>query len=150
PTWYDWCCENWGTKWNAYCDTVIDDDRISFETAWSTPLPILKKLSETYPDLEIEHWWADEDVGCNVGHAIYKGGKIIEGGFVEDESNDAYRVYIECWNRAECFYIGKDNQLHHKDCDKCRICYAEESDNGSDERGRKEADGTTQGDETHQ
>lgn len=56
PTWYDWCCENWGTKWNAYSDHTIDDDTIIFETAWSPPIPVLTKLSETYPDLPIEHW----------------------------------------------------------------------------------------------
>ena len=46
-SWYTWCIENWGTKWNA-CDVRIDDLGISsgfveinFRTAWSAPLPVL-------------------------------------------------------------------------------------------------------------
>lgn len=39
-TWYDWSCENWGTKWNA-CDTCVERYGryavVSFMTAWSEP-----------------------------------------------------------------------------------------------------------------
>ena len=45
-TWYDWCCDNWGTKWNAYSNEQEDEDTISFETAWSNPEPVMLKLSE--------------------------------------------------------------------------------------------------------
>lgn len=38
--WYGWCCDNWGTKWNA-CDTEIEEaDRwriVRFDTAWNQP-----------------------------------------------------------------------------------------------------------------
>jgi hypothetical protein len=53
--WYDWSIENWGTKWNAY-ETQINYDgeeelEIEFETAWDTPRPIIKKLSQMFPKL---------------------------------------------------------------------------------------------------
>lgn len=66
-TWYDWRCDNWGTKWNAYSNERQDEDTISFETAWSNPEPVMLKLSEMYPEVVIEHWWADEDMGSNDG-----------------------------------------------------------------------------------
>lgn len=122
PTWYDWCCEHWGTKWNAYSDKKVDDDTISFETAWAPPLPIMVKLSELYPNTLIEHWWADEDVGHNVGHTIYQGGKISSGGFEVDKSNEAYKIYIECWDRQQCFYVDENSKLCFRDCDKCNRC----------------------------
>ena len=58
----------WGTKWNAY-DQVIDLDsgELSFDTAWSCPIPVLKELSKRHPDDEITVRYADEDLGSNCG-----------------------------------------------------------------------------------
>lgn len=45
--WYDWRVENWGTKWNGYDGRISDDgSTFTFDTAWSPPLPIIKKLAE--------------------------------------------------------------------------------------------------------
>src|SRR5262245_5495863 len=45
---YEWCVENWGTKWNAHEVTVEGPScwgesataELSFSTAWSPPLPV--------------------------------------------------------------------------------------------------------------
>ena len=37
----------------------------------------MQRLSEMYPDVRIEHMWADEDLGCNGGQRIYFGGEMI-------------------------------------------------------------------------
>ena len=71
PTWYEWSIDNWGTKWNAYDCIEIKDaaearKELCFNTAWSAPHPILSKLAQMYPDVEIEHEWADEDFGHNL------------------------------------------------------------------------------------
>lgn len=95
-TWYGWCCRNWGTKWNAGT-TRIDADEICFNTAWSTPEPVILKLSEMYPDTEIELLWADEDSGANTGHAFYKNGARISGGPAENFSDEAYSICEQCW-----------------------------------------------------
>ena len=48
---YDWCCKNWGTKWDCY-DLDINHDMsyssigINFLTAWSPPINILQKILE--------------------------------------------------------------------------------------------------------
>lgn len=52
-SWYNWRLQNWGTKWNA-SDTVITRHKrsvkITFETAWSPPIPILHALAEKFPN----------------------------------------------------------------------------------------------------
>ncbi len=53
---YEWCVNNWGTKWNAY-DQEVDGwegyIRAEFYTAWSPPEGVLAKLCEMYPSVEI-------------------------------------------------------------------------------------------------
>lgn len=75
PSWYEWNCKNWGTKWNAYSIGEIEDNTISFDTAWSMPEPIFCKLSTMYPDLAFEVKYADEDIGSNCGHVIFRNGQ---------------------------------------------------------------------------
>ncbi len=58
PTWYEWRCEHWGTKWNA-CDAAITDNadgslHVQFDTAWSFPFPILENLVAAFPQLLFE------------------------------------------------------------------------------------------------
>ena len=64
-TWYSWCVEHWGTKWNAYGYTEVnrkgaESVEIQFETAWSPPVPIYEALHERFPNLEITACWSDE------------------------------------------------------------------------------------------
>jgi len=79
-SWYDWSIKNWGTKWNAYAYLVTDEDitngEIKFETAWSSPSPVIVELSKNFPDHEIEVKYADEDIGSNYGHYIIKNGVV--------------------------------------------------------------------------
>lgn len=45
--WYDWCVQNWGTKWNCDMDCENSSDAsISMDTAWSPPIPIVAQLSK--------------------------------------------------------------------------------------------------------
>jgi hypothetical protein len=66
PNWYNWSCDNWGTKWNAYTQKM-DDERIYFETAWAVPDPIVRKLAEVSKGLRWTWRYADEDYGRNYG-----------------------------------------------------------------------------------
>ena len=121
-SWYDWCCDNWGTKWNAYSNEQEDEDTIIFETAWSNPEPVMLKLSEMYPEATIEHWWADEDMGSNDGYRVYRGGEIVEGDYHDSCSNEAYETYIKCWGESQCLYQDEDGLWQHYDCDTCHRC----------------------------
>lgn len=46
--WYDWRIENWGTKWDIYNTQCERTDAnilvMSFNTAWSPPIPVYEKL----------------------------------------------------------------------------------------------------------
>jgi hypothetical protein len=51
--WYDWCINNWGTKWDFGRDEYYDPAKIeggnvvvSFNTAWSPPIQFYEKLVE--------------------------------------------------------------------------------------------------------
>lgn len=79
--WYEWSCANWGTKWNTYNieeEEYDEPNAITFDTAWSSPRPVIFELSKKYPSLEFGVIYADEDWGCNYGTYMYANGEIIE------------------------------------------------------------------------
>jgi len=75
---YHYHCDYWGTKWNAYQQCFKDYDNFNFQTAWSTPKPVFKKLSQMEPDLTFRIKYADEDIGINCGSYVYLNGDLIE------------------------------------------------------------------------
>lgn len=94
--WYDWNIKNWGTKWGAYDqqDKRNTNNVIFFNTAWSTPRPIIKKLSELFTDVKFELSWADEDSGSNAGTIVAFDGFIKETKFV-NQSTNAWNMFFE-------------------------------------------------------
>lgn len=73
-TWYDWCCKNWGTKWNA-CDTYNSvGGTVSFSTAWAPPTAWLKVLAERKIPFILE--WEEE--GGYAGTISFDGKKWNE------------------------------------------------------------------------
>ena len=73
--WYDWACNNWGTKWNSVDTEIIEDERdgltYSFNTAWDCPREVVEKLQhildEELPFISIESW------GC-----VHEDGQVFE------------------------------------------------------------------------
>jgi hypothetical protein len=73
--WYSWNVNNWGTKWNAYSQELLEQDnytlKIQFDTAWSPPEPVIARLrdmlEEKYPRGE--------------GYETYLSGAWIEEGY---------------------------------------------------------------------
>lgn len=95
--WYVWNNKNWGTKWDCYdvriandVDTVLESlahlegeqfggSAIYFDTAWAPPMPVVQKIVEQYPELEIELTFMDEDMfGGGGGRFLFKKGKLVE------------------------------------------------------------------------
>lgn len=70
--WKDWSIRNWGTKWNAYEDQILEqgvrskypkDGNVdayviyTFSTAWQPPVPVIFKLRNECPDFEISAFY---------------------------------------------------------------------------------------------
>jgi hypothetical protein len=81
---YEWCIENWGTKWNAYevnISNLPPSKRIqakvliSFCTAWAPPRPIIEELALQFPtiDIKINYY---EMVQAFQGQLVYKKGVL--------------------------------------------------------------------------
>lgn len=89
--WYDWCCKNWGTKWEVSYDklTFVTENHFTFETAWSPPMEWLKAVSKEYPRLEFEIAYSEQ--GCaGAGVIVLQDGEeiseeTIETGHMFDE-----------------------------------------------------------------
>jgi len=66
--WYNWRCQHWDTKWDAYDLEILDDDEeqleVTFNTAWSPPEAICERIREDYPDVSVS-WFYDEP-GCEI------------------------------------------------------------------------------------
>ena len=99
--WYGWSCKNWGTKWNAYSIRTKRGGKISFQTAWSTPVPVIKALSRTFPDVEICVEFADEDIGNNTGIYICRAGEILTGDRSTDYNDEACKFAKSVWRKGK-------------------------------------------------
>ena len=125
-TWYGWCCENWGTKWNSYgykddCPK-FKDNTIYFKTAWNSPKPVIDKLAKMFPDVTIEHSWADEDSGNNTGRTTYTNGKRINF-TIKDNTKESYELYAKLWNEdleKNGYRLTEDGKTYkyHEELDK--------------------------------
>lgn len=93
-TWYEWCCEHWGTKWDAYEISEVSREKrfmqIEFWTAWSTPQAVIETLAEQFPGLTISVDFADEDMGNNCGSYGF-----VDGTQWEDVGD--YEFACEVW-----------------------------------------------------
>ena len=80
--WLDWSLANWGSKWNSMPTEDPDEeytpDTLRFLTANNPPHPVLQKLSEMYPDIIMEHQWAEASIGYGCGQRTYRAGAIID------------------------------------------------------------------------
>jgi hypothetical protein len=92
--WYDWSVANWGSKWNACESDVLDttveealaDNKetasaeLRFDTAWSWPEPILRKVVSMFPELVFE-MAADEEGGWFYLDARGENGVLVVDAF---------------------------------------------------------------------
>jgi len=92
--WYNWCNNNWGTKWNASDVNYNKYDNqlvYSFNTAWGPPNAWFIKLTEKYTDLEIRLEY--EESGMD-----FAGFMDYSDGILSDES---YSLSDHIWENCD-------------------------------------------------
>ena len=129
---YNWCVENWGTKWDARYPNLEDgggsDIMYSFDTAWSPPTPVVTKMIYDFPKLRFSLYY--EEPGCN-----FQG--ELEGYNGEIEKDECIEYHPEC---MECGFRDYPVDLCEYDTDEigflCPKCYIEtyESKDWDDDR----------------
>jgi hypothetical protein len=87
PDWYDQRWDKWGTKWIGY-DLYIGGGLLDFYTAWSPPVPIIKKLAELHKDFVFRLEYYETGIGFRgVATARWDGNDV--------EFDD------QCWDMTE-------------------------------------------------
>lgn len=121
--WYDWSCENWGTKWNGVSDEpysyvigsgdtlfTYGEGIIHFRTAWSYPDSFIEALSKKFPNELIEFEW-EEEQGFGEAFTIKNGEKVIK----EEWDLPYWREEVEVGKRhtiSECVGDGGRIEPH--------------------------------------
>ena len=94
-TWWGWCVANWGTKWNAYSvgepELLSDRTTIRFNTAWLPALPVVARLSELFPSVELTLRYFDEGWSF-AGEAFFAAGVHVDDCFAPSESDPRTRI----------------------------------------------------------
>ena len=79
-SWYEFCIEKWGTKWDAAEPYIIESSEdvliIRFETAWSPPLGWLEDASKKYKRL-LFRMNVSEESNAFIGQPIARGGNLL-------------------------------------------------------------------------
>ena len=87
---FEWCIANWGTKWGICGPSMLEltDEEIlgkkcleyNFDSAWSPPIPIIKKMGEMFPNLTFGLDYDESGMG-------FKGSFSMSGGEVSFEEH---------------------------------------------------------------
>lgn len=127
--WYDWCVENWGTKWNA-CNVNYypedDNTTIFFQTAWADVSNLIQELSRKYPKNTFEYSYAEEGMGNYCGFVNFKNGKILQHCEYEDYSKEAYEHAFALWGEDENYVYDEETKTYK---------YVDEDDGMDDSEG---------------
>lgn len=114
---YEWCVENWGTKWDFYDTGVsamveLPNGEFMVEyavfTAWAPAIPVMVELSVMFPSVVIKYYFEDEGWCYPAGCATIKNGYNSEQVW-ED---------VDAWKRMEIFEPYEDWLKWQKECEE--------------------------------
>ena len=134
--WYDYCVNEWGTKWdvavsedNKYPDTTIEEAEngenyvvhYNFNTAWSRPLGAISKLSAQYPNLLFTLSY-EEETGWG-GEMEFLRGEVISESEYDNMCRDCDATDQMEYCDNDCGEIcGNCNWLGNADLEAVAIC----------------------------
>jgi len=116
--WYAWNIDNWGTKWDASVSEVVHDGdnewRVTFDTAWSPPYPVIAASAEQHPNL---HFWLDweeeQGFGAEVEFTAEEGATEVRTWDIPASHAD----FVDRDNEDGCVCgYGEDEQYWFEDC----------------------------------
>ena len=82
PNWYDWCVENWGTKWD------IDDQGLEFTDNGDGTASITGWFESAWaPPIAAYNTFLDDNDGCSL-YSSYEEGGMDFAGIYEDGDDD--------------------------------------------------------------
>lgn len=83
---YEWCVENWGSKWGPYNGRGVTANPIKrkgqrkvtlrFFTAWAPAIPVYAALAQRFPRCTLRVWYYEAGSGFK-GKLIYKNGNCL-------------------------------------------------------------------------
>jgi len=77
PDFYEQRLEKWGTKWGGYY-LDIGESNLVFYTAWSPPIPIIKKLAELHKDMVFRLEYFETGIAFRgITTAQWKDGEVL-------------------------------------------------------------------------
>lgn len=102
--WYEWCIDNWGTKWGDY-HTVMEDFEpgedgevfFTYTTAWGPATQGLLNISKLYPDLLFVNLF--EESGMEI-----MGGTVHKNGIELDRTERTYPAFTDADNTHDDSY----------------------------------------------
>jgi len=75
--WYEQRMKKWGTKWVGY-ELSIGESDMDFVTAWSPPIPIIKKLAELHKDTAFRLEYCEPNSGFRgIATAEWQDGEVL-------------------------------------------------------------------------
>ena len=100
---YEWLYKNWGVTKNAY-DIYVQDNSVSFVTAWAPCSPIIAALAEKYPEARFRYGYT-ENTFCGIeeyrnGELVYEMTGDLEENpewYSDDEDSDEYLLEDELY-----------------------------------------------------
>ena len=107
--WFNWCCDNWGTKWDISSEDDEDDydakmredaTSVGFYTAWSPPINWLQYVALMYPTLKFELRYGEPGNNFS-GYIVIQNDEILE-----EEEGDCGVYYSDkyCENCEDYIY----------------------------------------------
>lgn len=89
---YEWCLENWGTKWGIYRAELTKSKlkgkrsqvNYTFDSAWSPAIPVIRAMSIRFPELTFKLKYYEMG-------AAYKGVYEVVNGIVLKDDESTYK-----------------------------------------------------------
>jgi hypothetical protein len=97
--WYDWRCNNWGTKWDVSEIIIEDKDEdflwLSFNTPWCPPIKFYEKFTKDYPAVDVHANYYEQGLGLAGTFDSESGDSNLS---ITGVQKDCLKIYKDTYN----------------------------------------------------